>query len=185
MIVIKKSLVKCTIIGFIQFVLGCMIFPLFALAILGFFLEQDWEKIDAFVFCLIFEGIGAWLIYAAVNRVKMIKALKKYSAFLTEESPGVRIAKLAPLVAEKESTILKNFQWMIKQGFFKDAYVELETGCVIFHEAYWQAVDRARENEEAEKAKYVSVVCACCGGASKIVKDRGGACEYCGAPLEA
>ena len=185
MIIIKNALTKCIVIGVIQLLLGCMIFPLFALAIIGFFLEQDWEEMGTFVICLIFAGLGAWLIYSAVHRFKMVKTVKKYAAFLTEESPGVRIEKLAPLVAEKESTILRSFQWMIKHGFFKDAYVELETGCVIFHKAYWQAIDRAREAEEVEKAKYVSVVCTCCGGTSKIVKDRGGACEYCGAPLEA
>ena len=184
MIIINSALVKCKVIALIQFVLACMILPLFSLALLGFFLEPEPDMVDVLIICVLFDALGAWLLYCAIRRVKGWKALERYSAFLSMGSPGVRIAKLASVVGEKDETMKKNFQWMIKKGFFKDAFIDDETGCVIFHDAYWRAMDKARAEEEEKKASLVSVVCVCCGGTTTVVRGQGGVCDYCGAPLD-
>ena len=80
--------------------------------------------------------------------------------------------------------IAKDCEWFIKKNFFIDAYVDHEQKAIVFKEAYdryvWQ---KRREEQQKKKIVYVSMVCKCCNGITKLEKGKIGTCDYCGAPI--
>ena len=74
---------------------------------------------------------------------------------------------------------------MIKKNFLVDAYIDYSDKKIIFKDAYVKLVEKKQQEEFIKRnIQYVSVVCECCNGTTKIEKGKEGVCSYCGAPIQ-
>ena len=96
----------------------------------------------------------------------------------------ISLEEIAQKTSETESHVERSLKWLIKKNFFTDAYINYDEKSLVFKEAFEKAMVE-KENEEIRKSQieYISVVCSCCSGVTKVEKGKSGICEYCGAPL--
>lgn len=201
----NKSILMNKIISCLQIGFGAIDLFVFGIAFLGNLLDTE-TKLDAIsVFLFIFFiGIGIMILRFGMKRNQMLKELKKYENVIGNV-PSIKISELSLIVQQSEYEIEKNIDWMIKKNFFTDAYINYDEKLIISRSAYAKIIQQeeqekreeqkaqAEKKEQAEKEEqeerekrnleYVSVVCGCCQGTTRIVKGKTGVCDYCRAPI--
>ena len=176
----EKAIRLCKVIGILQLAIASVVLFLFGISTVACIGDAELAADGFWQACLVFDAIGLVFLVFGIKRFRMTAELKKYMN-IAAGAPAIPFEKLASLVAESEATIEKNFEWMIRKHFFEDAYINHETKVVIFKNAYMQAAAQA---QRAQNVEYVTLLCECCGGTTKVVKGNSGVCEYCGAPIK-
>ncbi len=80
--------------------------------------------------CLIMLAMGIMLIMFSRKRKKLVLEFKKYVAAISTNPTG-SIEKLATSVGTPSDIVKKNLDLMIKRKFFVNAFINLETNCII------------------------------------------------------
>ena len=131
-----------------------------------------------------FSAIAGVILYCGIKRVKMSKALKNYVNVVGNVA-SISIKDVAQSVQISENQVVREFDWLIKKKFLLDAYIDHSDKQIVFKEAYAKAVEKKQEEEIVRRnIQYISVVCECCTGTTKIEKGKTGVCSYCGAPIQ-
>ena len=114
----------------------------------------------------------------------MNKALKNYVNVIGNVA-SISIADVAECVRISENQVTSEFEWLIKKNFLIDAYIDYSDKKIVFKEAYAKVVEKKQQEEFYKRnIQYISVVCECCNGTTKIEKGKEGVCSYCGAPIK-
>lgn len=175
----EKAITKNRIIAVLQLCLAGVILFIFGLCTVMCIGDAELAGDGFWQACVIFDIIGLLILYCGLKRNKMVAELRKYEN-IVGLSPAINFESFSSLVGQPADKIKKNFEWMIRKRFFTDAFIEHESGSVIFKQAYMNAVAMAKQEQQVE---YVSVVCGCCNGTTKIIRGKAGRCEYCGASI--
>ena len=181
----NRTTVINTIISVIQIAVGGFWLFIFGIALLGNMLDAE-TSLDAasIVLFIIFISLSAYTLYCGIKRAKMSRVLKNYINVIGNVA-SVSIENVAQSVQVSESQIISDFEWLIKKNFFVDAYIDYKEKKIIFKEAYTKVVEKQQQEEHAKRnVEYISVVCKCCDGTTKIIKGKEGVCSYCGAPIQ-
>lgn len=181
----NKSIVLNIIISIIQIALGGFWLFIFGVAFIGNLLdaENTLEATSVMLF-IIFISLSAYTFYCGIKRTKMNKTLKNYVNVIGNVE-SISIEDLAKSVLVSESQVVSEFEWLIKKSILTDAYIDHNDKKIVFKEAYAKVVEKQKQEEQEKRnIEYVSVVCGCCDGTTKIVKGKEGVCSYCGAPIK-
>ena len=131
-----------------------------------------------------FSAIAGVILYCGIKRVKMSKALKNHVNVVGNVA-SISIKDVAQRVRISENQVTSEFEWLIKKNFLVDAYIDYSDKKIIFKEAYVKVVEKKQQEEfQKHNIQYISVVCECCTGTTKIEKGKVGVCSYCGAPIQ-
>lgn len=181
----NKVIVLNKIISIVQCVLGGMGLFVFGLGFLGNLLDVE-TSLDfaSIILFILFISLNAYMLYCGIKRNKMGKKLKNYINMIGNVA-SVSIVEIALSVQASESQVVSEFEWLIKKNFLIDAYIDYDDKKLIFKEAYAKELEKQQQEEQAKRnIQYISVVCECCNGTTRIVKGKGGICDYCGAPIK-
>jgi len=181
----NTAIVLNTIISIIQMALGGFWLFIFCVALLGNMLDVE-TSLDAIsiMYFAIFISLSAFTLHCGIKRVKKYKALKNYINVIGNVA-SISIADVAQSVQVSETQVVNEFEWLIKKNFLVDAYINHKDKKIVFKEAYAKVIERQQQEEQAKRnIEYISVVCECCTGTTKIVKGKEGICSYCGAVIK-
>lgn len=129
----KAPIAISKLIGGIQMFWGVWIAFCGGVCTIMFLTDKEFsgEVGSGFVFsCLIMFGIGIMLIMFSRKRKKLVLNFKKYVAAISTNPTG-SIEKLAASVGTPPDIVKKDLDLMIKRKFFVNAFINLETNCII------------------------------------------------------
>lgn len=173
------------IIAFVQRLLGVAGLVFFGLAFLGNILdvESNLDAMDIILFAF-FISLHAFLFYCGKKRAMYGRKLKNYGNVIGNVA-SISIVDIAQSVQVAETQVINDFEWLINKGLLADAYIDFDDRKIVFKEAYAKVVEEQQQEEQAKRnIEYISVMCECCNGTTKIVKGKEGVCSYCGAPIQ-
>lgn len=153
---------------------------------LGGNLSSQYEIPDPGTFligCLLFVMFGMISIYYGSKLLRRSENLKRYMA-LVDPSGDTSIVSIAALFPTSFENACKDLQFMIDEGFFQNAFLDLQKKQIRRHESKENNVEMQSEDLTTENAqKQNTIRCSNCGAISKNKKDRYAECDYCGSPL--
>ncbi|GEM_PF-1268881 len=178
----KSAIMKNAILGKIASVIGWII-TLFTLpiTIVGIASPNEEGKAGALVFFFIIHGIGIWLITFGVKAKRIIKRFKQYVSIISFQGDN-SIENIASATYRSVDFVMKDIDIMIKKKYFIDAYIDFASKELLFKNRIAQT-DLEVKPVDSKDLEYVKLNCQGCGATNKIVKGKGGDCEFCGSPL--
>lgn len=178
----KSAIMKNTILGKIASVIGWIV-TLFILpiTIVGIASPNEAGKGLALVFCFIILGIGIWLITFGVKTKKIIKRFKQYVSIIAGHGDN-SIENIASAASQSIDFVMRDIDIMIKKKYFMDASIDFASKELVFKNRVVHS-DSEVKPVDSKPLEYVKVNCQGCGATNKIVKGKGGDCEFCGSPL--
>lgn len=179
----NTTLVFSKIISIVQMIFAAINLFFWGVGGIGAFLITEVD-IAGFSMTAFFSAIAGVILYCGIKRVKMNKALKNYVNVIGNVA-SISIADVAECVRISENQVTSEFEWLIKKNFLIDAYIDYSDKKIVFKEAYAKVVEKKQQEEFYKRnIQYISVVCECCNGTTKIEKGKEGVCSYCGAPIK-
>lgn len=169
------------IIAMIELFFGGVCVPL-VVGIAGLFLVLGSKRVSTFLIVLILGCllIGVFLIRSAIKRMHLISLFKLYVSHLSNDETG-SIASLANVMGMKEKKVETDLNYMIKKGYFHSAYIDKSKHCIVINSDTRSHI----LNFGKESDGYLVMTCKCCGGTTKVPKDKIINCDYCGMPMKA
>lgn len=180
----KANLILNRVISLVQIVVAVPNLIFFGIGGIGIFFDKNFEfGFAEWVIVLTICILAGCMLYCGIKRIRFGKKIRNY-VNLIGNAKYISIKEVAQSSRESESQIISDFEWLIKKQFFVNAYIDYDDGVIAFGDTYRQIVEQRIQEEEAKKCReYVSVVCDCCGGTTKIEVGGGGVCDYCRAPI--
>jgi hypothetical protein len=139
---------------------------------------------------LFFAVIGGSLVYFGLKRKKFIKNFKTYVQKLSVDPTG-SISGLASTTGTSVDVVKKNLEKMISKKFFVNAYIDVESNCIIFpasnnniNVSTNTTQFNVQQNTKQPEIEYVTVTCKSCGGINKVIKGKVSECDFCGSPIK-
>lgn len=179
----KAAVVLSQIIAALQMIFG-MFSILLGVSFLVTGLMSGFSSIDI-VMMIIFFGLAILLLAFSTRRKKLVKLFKLYVSILSKDGNG-SIANLALATKSSTNVVMANLQKMIDKKYFANAYIDLNTLCIVFPN-HAQAASAAEANVR-DTAKpspgFHTLTCRGCGGVNRIAMGQVGECEYCGSPIQ-
>lgn len=111
-----------------------------------------------FILTIILIGVGK-------SYIKIVSDFKLYSSWLAVNKTR-SIKELADGVGSTQEIVVVNLNKMIRNKFFKDAYIDTNTNQIMFSDDYF------------------NVECHSCGAINKIKPGIATKCEYCGSHIK-
>lgn len=145
--------------------------------------EDSSSAIGNFIFAIVaFGGGGVFSLYKAQQYIKKGRKYNRYANIINSSNDTLidNIAAAYPTTYEEAA---KDIQSMIDDGYFVNAYVDLNHRELIFSpksESVNAAEDQTAANVDSQPT---SVICKNCGATNKIIPGAANECEYCGSPL--
>lgn len=181
----KSAIVKSQVMEKVQLIIGWAWVVLFGFTAVVMTFEKEVAAVDK-VLVWIFALIGVPILMAGKKRKKMRLEFKRYVAQLSVDSSG-RLDSMASAANTPADTVKKNLQYMIKKGFFTDAYIDEGNNCLVLPSMVQKAQQQSQTASTAEtQTQAPTIACSCpnCGGANKIKKGTVAECDFCGSPLQ-
>ncbi len=184
----KSTIILNLIISKIQIVVGGFLTFSFFITLIAVLFSGAIKESPLGVFLvLIFTALSALLMYSGIKRGKLVKLFKKYTPILSSD-PVHSIEQLAAQTGESVDAVIKNISTMINKGFFKNAYIDFGTKCVVLQQdEQIRAVNvniQYSNMSDENNSEYITVICNGCGAVNKIAASTDAECEFCGSPLK-
>lgn len=182
----KTAIVGSQILEKVELILGWAWVALFGLTAVMMTFEKTLGTSDKMIIWAV-ALIGIPILIAGKRRKKMRLEFKKYVAQLSIDPSG-NMAQMADVTNTSVDVVKKNLQYMIKKGFFTNAYIDESSNRLVL-----PSMDQKGQNQTnpssagAETGTQDAVVtCNCpnCGGINKIARGTVAECDYCGSPLQ-
>ncbi len=122
------------------------------------------------VFAILNLGIG-------IYNIKYGKRCMKYISLIGEQDYR-SLEEIAAQTGMRYHTVKLDIRKLLKAGYFRDHYLNEESGCL---EAYSDKSSKREAKQSAEEPLY-AVNCKSCG-APQNVKKGNSRCEYCGSTI--
>lgn len=179
----NTTVIMNKIISIIQIIFAGVNLFFWGVGGIGAFLIAEVDLLGFFM-AFFFGVIAGLILYCGMKRSKMGKALKNYVNVVGNVA-SIPIAEVAQSVCISEKQVIDEFNWLIRKNFLVDAYIDYNDKRIVFKDAYAKVVEKQQLEEQAKSnIVYISVVCECCNGTTKIEKGKEGVCSYCGAPIK-
>ncbi|MDD3192468.1 MAG: TFIIB-type zinc ribbon-containing protein [Oscillospiraceae bacterium] len=135
---------------------------------------------------LIFGGSGALCLYKGMEYIKRGTKYNRYVAIINA-SNDLLVDNIAAAVPTTYDQAVKDIQSMLDDGFFMNAYLDLNKRELIMAKAAPQPNVIANNmfvgSQGATNNQPHSVKCPNCGATNTVVPGAKNECEYCGSPL--
>lgn len=148
------------------------------------------------VLCLVFDALGVWLIVLSRKKTKLIQAFKKYVTAISHDPNGY-IPDIAASLGTSEHIVKANLEKMIQKKYFSNAFIDLNSNCIVIAAKQPAAVPAQQAMAEASKPgadtasctpaqapEIVTVKCRACGGINTVRKGAAAECDYCGSSIK-
>lgn len=184
-------------ISLIQVLVGIFLLFIFGICTIMYLADAESRAelgVAFFIFCLLFDALGVWLIAKSRKKNKLIKEFKKYVTAISHDPTGY-IPDIAASLGTSEDVVKNNLDLMIKKKFFSNAFIDRNSNCIVI--ASKQAVQNttaapnafvnaptASTCTTAPAVEMVTVKCNGCGGINTIAKGQTGECDYCGSAIK-
>lgn len=166
----KGALVISQIIEKIEMIIGGSWATLFILVAIYCMLDEETDGISVIVVLWLLGLLGVWVTYKGIKRKRMRINFLTYVAQLSN-SHIKTLDDLAATTGTSTEIVKKNIRFMIRKGFFKQAYIDETTNQLIF---------------ASQKTSDCVNICICpqCGGTNKIPVGKIVHCEFCDTPIQ-
>lgn len=164
--------------------IGIAIFSFSIWSSQGFKAEDGSSAVgSAIVMLLIFGGSG---LFTLIKANSYIKKGTKYARYVAIVNSGNNmsidsIAAAYPTTYEKAVT---DIQKMIDDGYFMNAYIDLNRRALIIPQINATANVIGNVNSSFTTSRPTSVKCKNCGAENTVIPGSANECEYCGSPLQ-
>ena len=134
------------------------------------------------VMLMIFRGGGAFALYKAHSYIKKGTKYNRYVAIINSSNDTLidNIAAAYPTSFEQAA---KDLQSMLDDGYFMNAYVDLNRRELIMPPKATTVNVAVDQNTSPSYGQPTSVKCKNCGATNTVVPGTANECEYCGSPL--
>jgi uncharacterized membrane protein YiaA len=171
----KTALIKNTLVGKVQSIVGWFTAVIFGLGFLGLFLVEDNDEVSDtgyFLAFLIIAAAGVFLIHCGHKKKVLQNNFKRYIGLISMDITSI------PLIAQHTNQsvdhVKANLNKMIYRHFFADARIDEQRNEIVI---------AGRVKEAPKEAEMISVKCEACSGVSLRPVNGSGVCAYCGSPL--
>ena len=134
------------------------------------------------VMLMIFGGGGAFALYKAYLYIKKGTKYNRYVSIINSSNDTLidNIAAAYPTSFEQAA---KDLQSMLDDGYFMNAYVDLNRRELIMPPKATTVNVAVNQNTSPSYGQPTSVKCKNCGATNTVVPGAANECEYCGSPL--
>ena len=134
------------------------------------------------VMLMIFGGGGAFALYKAYSYIKKGTKYNRYVSIINSSNDTLidNIAAAYPTSFEQAA---KDLQSMLDDGYFMNAYVDLNRRELIMPPKATAVNVAVNQNTSPSYGQPTSVKCKNCGATNTVVPGTVNECEYCGSPL--
>ena len=134
------------------------------------------------VMLMIFGGGGAFALYKAYSYIKKGTKYNRYVSIINSSNDTLidNIAAAYPTSFEQAA---KDLQSMLDDGYFMNAYVDLNRRELIMPPKATTVNVAVNQNTSPSYGQPTSVKCKNCGATNTVVPGTVNECEYCGSPL--
>lgn len=131
---------------------------------------------------MIFGGGGAFALYKAHSYIKKGTKYNRYISIINSINDTLidNIAAAYPTSFEQAA---KDLQSMLDDGYFMNAYVDLNRRELIMPQKSAPANVAVNQSTFPSSGQPTSVKCKNCGATNTVVLGTANECEYCGSPL--
>jgi len=131
---------------------------------------------------VIFGGGGAFALYKAYSYIKKGTKYNRYVSIINSSNDTLidNIAAAYPTSFEQAA---KDLQSMLDDGYFMNAYVDLNRRELIMPPKATTVNVAVNQNTSPSYGQPTSVKCKNCGATNTVVPGTVNECEYCGSPL--
>ena len=131
---------------------------------------------------VIFGGGGAFALYKAHSYIKKGTKYNRYISIINSSNDTLidNIAAAYPTSFEQAA---KDLQSMLDDGYFMNAYVDLNRRELIMPPKAATVNVAVNQNTSPSYGQPTSVKCKNCGATNTVVPGTANECEYCGSPL--
>ncbi len=184
----KRTIVVSQIIEIIEITLGAVWAFLFISVALVSMTDDVVDGAGIIIFMWMLGFLGVWLVFMGIRRRRMRLEFKKYAAQLLDDPTGL-IENIASAAGTPQNVVKKNLEFMIKKGFFTNAYIDKQNNRLVLASLSQnnQANLMRRENinnPAFEKPSLVTCKCPNCGGVNVITQGIVSECDFCGSPIQ-
>ncbi|WP_343208602.1 hypothetical protein [Anaerolentibacter hominis] len=150
--------------------------------IVGFSVVLGEEIVDSaeIAISLISLILGTLLILASLDRRRMLHSFRRYTPWLERDTSGL-IVNLVQMTGESKENVVKNLDKLIRKGYIKGIYLNVEKDRIIFPDYHAPVYSSAPQRPP----EVMTVICPHCGATNRVVKGTSGVCEYCGSIISA
>ena len=134
------------------------------------------------VMLMIFGGGGAFALYKAYSYIKKGTKYNRYVSIINSSNDTLidNIAAAYPTSFEQAA---KDLQSMLDDGYFMNAYVDLNRRELIMPPKATTVNVAVNQNTSPSYGQPTNVKCKNCGATNTVVPGTVNECEYCGSPL--
>lgn len=134
------------------------------------------------VMLMIFGGGGAFALYKAYSYIKKGTKYNRYVSIINSSNDTLidNIAAAYPTSFEQAA---KDLQSMLDDGYFMNAYVDLNRRELIMPPKATTVNVAVNQNTSPSYGQPTSVKCKNCGATNTVGPGTVNECEYCGSPL--
>lgn len=189
----KVAIAVSKTVSFIQMFVGTVIVLTFGLITIMYLTDKEFSAdmgVGFLIFCLVLVALGVWLIFLSRKKIKLMKEFKKYVSVVSCDPNGY-IPDIAASLGTSEDVVKKKLKLMIKKKYFANAFIDLNSNCLVIENKQNSAVNteqqmNARENSNVtyQPMEMVTVKCKGCGGINTIQKGAVCECDYCGSSIK-
>ena len=131
---------------------------------------------------MLFGGGGAFALFKAHSYIKKGTKYNRYVSIINNSNNTLidTIATAYPTTYEKAA---EDIQSMIDDGYFMNAYVDLNRRELIMPQKSVSDNITVNQNSTHIDAQPMSIECKNCGATNTVVPGAVNECEYCGSPL--
>lgn len=131
---------------------------------------------------IIFGGGGAFSLYKGFSYINKGKKYKRYVSIINSSNDTLldNIAAAYPTSFEKAA---EDIQSMIDDGYFMNAYVDLNRRELVMPQKAASVNVTANQNPSTSGRILKSLKCKNCGATNTVALGAINECEYCGIPL--
>ena len=131
---------------------------------------------------MLFGGGGAFALFKAHSYIKKGTKYNRYVSIINSNNTTLidTIAAAYPTTYEKAA---EDIQSMIDDGYFMNAYVDLNRRELIMPQKSVSDNITVNQNSTHIDAQPMSIECKNCGATNTVVPGAVNECEYCGSPL--
>ena len=195
----KVAIAVSKTLSFVQMFIGIVILFVFGVCTIMELTDTEaWAQtgISFFIFCLVCDALGIWLIILSRKKSKLIKEFKKYVAVVSSEPTGY-IPDIAASLGVSEEVVKSNFEKMIQKKYFANAFIDLNSNCIVIvnkknTEEHTEAPSQEGTTSTnhhstpttSQNVEMVTVKCKSCGGINTVQKGTVRECDYCGSSIK-
>ncbi|AEF80712.1 hypothetical protein [Leadbettera azotonutricia] len=171
----KTALIKNTLVGKVQSIVGWFTAVIFGLGFLGLFLVEENDEVSDvgyFITFFIIALVGVFLIYCGRKKKALQKDFRRYIGLISMDITS--IPQIAQHTNQSVDQVKANLVKMIDRHFFVDARIDEQRNEIVI---------AGRVKEAPKEVEMISVKCEACSGVSLRPVNGSGVCAYCGSPL--